>query len=324
MRTWCGPAVGAALLVLGVTARADTPVAVLGLAFKGEVPSAVRTAMTEHLGNGLTAAGLRLVTAAQQRAALGDRQGSCAEAPCWKGVAAKVGCRYVVGGSVTGEDRNYDIALWMGDAASGTVAAWVQERCDICGLAAAAEKMDLTASALAAKLIAVERAPARVSLISDPPGAKIFVDGAEVGTAPRELELAAGKHELVVRAPGYLAALRTVTAIAGVQERMELRLLREATSSPARVVGWVGVSAGIAAIATGIALLAINGQSVNCPSDMKPSGLCARKTNAGGGVALGLGAAVLGVGGYFLYRGYRKASPDTERAAALSRWRFSF
>ena len=320
---WCALAVGAALLVAGAAARAETTVAVVGLAFKGEVPSAVRAAMNEHLGNGLSAAGLRLVPEASLRAALGERDGRCAEAACWKGVAARLGCRYVVGGSVKGEDRSYDLALWMGDATTGTVAAWVQERCDICGLAAASEKMDLTASALAAKLTAAERAPARVSLVADPPGASVFVDGVEVGPAPRELELAAGKHELVLRAPGYLAATRSVTAIAGVQERLELRLLRAGGTSPARVVGWIGVGAGAAALAAGIALLAINGQSVDCPGDGRP-GLCTRKTSAGGGVAGGLGAAALGVGGYLLYRGYRRGPAEAERAAAMSRLRFSF
>jgi hypothetical protein len=46
--------------------------------------------------------------------------------------------------------------------------------------------------------------PATLSLDSDPPGASIFVDGADIGkVTPAQLPLAAGDHEVILRKAGY-------------------------------------------------------------------------------------------------------------------------
>jgi hypothetical protein len=295
---------GALLLLGGGLARAQARVAVVGLVFEGEVSKGVREEMSARLGQGLTAAGWGLAPEAELARARGGHEGPCVEAACWKRVATALGCRYAVGGLVKGDARNYDIALWIGDSLTGTVVARVEERCDICGLHAAAEKMDLTASALAARLAAAERAPAHLAVVADPAGATVLVDGKEIGPAPRELELAPGKHHIVVRSKGYVAAERSLLMVAGAQERLGLRLLQLPGTSPARVVGWVSLGAGLAALGAGIALIAIDGQAVDCPATGEPKlGLCHyRASLVEGAVLTGLGAAALGAGGYLLYR----------------------
>jgi len=315
-----GALLAAALLCLGGgVARAEGRVAVVGLVFEGEVSTGVRAELSERLGRGLTAAGWRLAPAADLRRALGGHQGPCVEEACWRRVAKALGCRYAVGGVVKGEARRYDIKLWIGDSVSGAVAARVDERCNICALHAAAEKMELIASALAERLAAAERAPAHLAVVTDPPGATVLVDGTEVGSAPRELELAAGRHLVVVRRAGYVATERSITMVAGAQERLALRLLQlPGTPSPARVVGWVSLGTGVAALAAGIALIAVDGQSVDCPAAGEPKlGLCLqRATMAEGAVLTGLGAAAIGVGGYLLYRG--RATGTTEHQTTVA------
>jgi hypothetical protein len=330
-RKRCWRALGFALALVvanaPAVARAETRVAVVGLAFKGQVSTAIQAAMAKRLDDGLVAAGLRVIPEAELRRVLGGRQGRCVEVACWKELFAKLGCRYIVGGSVTRDENNYDIALWMGDAATGTLGPSVSGRCDICGLVPASERMELTASELAAKLAAMDRAPARVTVLSDPPGATVLVDGKEVGPAPRELELAAGEHKLIVHATGYLAATRNLTVVSSMQERVEIRLLPEAGgSSGARAAGWTVGAAGVAALVAGIALFAINGQAADCPADVGAKA-CHRDTRIGGGVLVGVGVAALGVGGYLLYRGYRKGAGGAvgaERAAARAPLSWSF
>ncbi len=315
------------MLALGLTARAglaapaasapEAPtVVLLGLRFEGEVPPPVRQAMAERLAAGLGAARVKLADPAAVLKAIAGR-GPCHDAACWKAVAAAVACRYVVGGSVKGEEGSYELDLFMGDAFSGAVAARVQQRCEVCGLKAAADKVDLTASALVAKLDAATRAPARVLVQTDPPGAMILVDGDEVGLSPREVELSPGSHQLTAKAAGYASAMRTVTAVAGVQERVELRLLHLSAASPARVVGWVAIGAGVAALAAGIVLLSLQGSEVDCPSDVGAT-RCRRETAPEGGVVVGLGAAAVGVGSYLVYRAARQRRGE-ERPATAAR-----
>jgi hypothetical protein len=310
---------GLAAVGLQGIARAETRVVVVGLVFEGEVPDGVKAGMAQELVQGLRATGLQMVPEAEVQRALGDHRGQCSDVACWKRVAASLGCRYAVGGSVTGQDQDYAIALWMGDAYTGTTSAWARERCTICGLAAAREKMSLTASLLAAKLTAAARAPARVTVVSDPPGASVLVDGDEVGAAPRELELGAGDHEIVVRSPGFLAATRKLTAVAGVNERIDLRLVPLAgASSGTRILAWTSIAAGAAALATGIALLAIDGQEVDCAVGA-PDFCQRRETTAAGATLVGVGAVAAGVGGYLLYRTRASAGRSAERATRLAR-----
>src|SRR5205085_10586310 len=69
-------------------------------------------------------------------------------------------------------------------------------------------------------------AEARLAIWSEPPGALIFVDGKQIGAAPVEVTLAAGKAARIEASLAeHGAAIRTVDLVAGVQ-RVELRLTK--------------------------------------------------------------------------------------------------
>jgi hypothetical protein len=309
------------LLVVGAgLAHAQTRVVVVGLTFEGEVSAGLRKLMRERLESGLLAAGLQAATEQERARALAGREGRCFEPACWRAVAQKLGCRYAVGGTVRGDDQDYAISLWLGDSATGAVRARAAERCDLCGQRAAAEKMDLGASALAAKLTAAALAPARLSVASEPPGAAVRVDGKQAGLTPLELELAPGKHEVAVRAPGYLASRRQVMAVGGVSERLAVRLVAEAApgrSSGLRIAGWASLGAGVAALAAGIALFAIDGQEVDCVVALAGSGCRQRATLVEAAVATTLGVAAGGLGGFLLYRARARERRAEARAALV-------
>jgi len=310
-----------AVALLPLPARAagaqPTTVVLLGLRFQGQVPPPVQKAMAEKLAAGLIAARVQIADQAAVARAIGNR-GACHEPACWKSVAVALGCRYAVGGKVTGEDGSYEIELFIGDAFSGTDAKRIPDRCVVCGLTAAAEKVDLMASQLVAALEAATRAPARVMVQTAPPGAMVSVDGDEVGLSPREVELSPGPHTIAAKTAGYAVATRSVTAVAGVEERIELQLLHLGSSSSGRALGWVGLAAGVAAIGAGIALLAIDGQAITCASG-QPDFCERRETTAGGAVLVGVGAAVAGLGGYLIYRARTGRSNTARRAVRLAR-----
>ncbi len=66
-------------------------------------------------------------------------------------------------------------------------------------------KLDITAERSQTYEFSMMRLPGRLALVTEPSdGAKVFVDAVEVGETPLEpIELAPGKHQVVVSAPGY-------------------------------------------------------------------------------------------------------------------------
>jgi len=292
-----------ALLLAAPGLAADRArVAVLPLEHHGPMNEGVRSSLSRQLRQGLSATGLDVIGEEKTRPALGDDAGGCVDPRCRRMVAGKLGCRFIAGGSVRAdEDRSYVVELWLADGYSGEVVARVKQHCEICGLKAVSERMDLAASALGAKARATTRVPARLVVSTAPPEASVEVDGDPVGNSPQELELAAGAHRIVVRAPGYLAATRTVQAVAGVEERVRIKLI---PAGPKRswhgIAGWTVLGGALVSLAVATTLFAVDGGDLGCEREREiPGGQCPqiRDTRAGAWTAagIGLGASVLGV-----------------------------
>ena len=98
-------------------ARADdaaAKVATYELRFEGEVSEGVRAAVAARVLAGLAASGMRVMGSDEVKGVLGKR--SCTTARCLKKLWVMLGSRYVVGGTVKGADRTYDVTLWVSDA----------------------------------------------------------------------------------------------------------------------------------------------------------------------------------------------------------------
>ena len=281
-------------------------VAVLDLEFKGEISSGVRTALSRKLREGLGATGMRVVPDQRLRQVLPPGPGSCGDSACWRLTAGRLGCRFLAGGAVVGEDRSYTIDLFLADGYSGEVAARVQRRCDICGLLAVGEAMDLMASALSAKVQAIQARPGRISVQTTPSGATVRVDGDPVGTSPLEIDLPAGDHKITAEVQGFLGASRVVTAVAGVDERMTLTLIpAESPRSPWRVLGWSAVGTGVVSVGVAALLFVLDGGQASCgDQESVLGGQCPglRETSAGAWATATVGAAAVATGLYLLLR----------------------
>lgn len=318
---WAAGMLAAAMAMTGwaPAARAeDTTVAVLDLTFEGEIPSWMSARLRQRLDRGLAATGLTMMPAARVSAALEGSGGSCATDTCRRALGVRLGCDYLVGGTISGQARSYRFRLWIARASSGELAATLEEGCDICGQRKVFSRMELVASRLSAKMAEETRAPARVILISRPDGASITLDGKPAGTTPRTLTLGPGKHRVTVEAPGFIAAALELTARSGMEERREVELI-PVGQKPARgsVLGWVAAGAGVAALAAGVALLALDGHEAGCSGDEISVGTTRQpcpevySTAAAGGVLTGVGAAALVGAGVLLYLGYSDSGEQT-------------
>lgn len=213
--------------------------------------------------------------------------------------------------SVDEDARDYAIRFELFDA-SGTSVAKAETSCDICAETEAAAQ---TGRELAAFLAANAKAVGTsVRITSEPPGATVLVDGAEVGTTPYEGPIAAGKHTIALQRDGYEGSSREFDAAEGKTSEMHVDLEgrapkqknpgrepNDSTRRAAWIGGWVGIGVGVALLTTGIALLAIDGNEIksDCSgANMDAFGNCKYRyeTTGGGAAATVLGVAFAGAG----------------------------
>src|SRR4029077_20930565 len=158
---------------------------------------------------------------------------------------------------------------------TGAVIGTHRERCEICGVEEAGEKMGLAASALRSRLEGLVRAPARVVIRSRPPGAQITVAGQPVGRTPLDREIAGGAHTLRISADGYDPSERSLTVVSGVDETLELELVPLPTKLPFKGAGTSALALGVVALAAGIWAESIDGNQIACAAAEKdPWGAC--------------------------------------------------
>jgi hypothetical protein len=306
-----------ALALLAATARqaraqvGDGPgkqrVAVVKLAFEGSVPEAARDLFAQRLVEGLAAARFEVMTGAmvkERLAAAGLGADSCAGGSCTEKAARALGVAFLVFATVVEHDKTYDITLDLVNGKNGVTTGTNRERCEICGIEEASEKVSLAASALRARLEALANTPPRFIIRSRPAGAILKIDGEVIGKTPVDRELTPGVHKLELAAEGYDPLERTVTAVNGVDETLDLDLVVLPSKLPLRALGFAAVAVGAAALAGAVWAESIDGEELSCtPAERDPFGHCprVRNTRVLGAVLAGVGAASATIGGVWLY-----------------------
>jgi hypothetical protein len=299
-------------------------VAVIRPAIEGNVPDAAREILTHRLTEGLGTAEFEVS---------GDASAErCGDASCYVSLARTLGVSYLVAAQVKEAKKSYDIALDLITGSTGAIIGSTRERCEICGIEDAAEKMGLAASALRARLEEHVRTPARFVIRSRPQGASVHIDAKAMGRTPLDAVLPGGEHHLTISAEGYDLLDRDFRVVNGVDETLEYDLVRLPTRFPFKVAGWTGVAVGALAIAAGAWALGIDSHQISCgPAERDKDGDCPRlhDTKAAGAILLGGGAVSATLGGVWLYLGSarggltgRQAGRDTATAALVVNGRF--
>jgi hypothetical protein len=135
----------------------------------------------------------------------------------------------------------------------------------------------------------------RLKLTSTPPGAKVIVGLASVGTTPLDYSLPPGDHKIVFELEGRPAQTRNVRVKKGETLKVDVTFIEPKPASSSRVLGY-------AALAGGAALGIAGGIMIGVDEDRDPKAPDYLDT-APAGVALAVsGAAVIGVGVYLLVR----------------------
>lgn len=334
------------LLSLVAAAHADK-IAIIEIEISGDAAPELAAPVAGSIATGLAAEGAEVVTLEDVRVALRDTPElvGCTSTTCLARIGEKLGASRFVRATIDGTGAAYSLVLFLmsADETDGIVKR-VDELCAGCTVT----EVNELATKTAARLLS-EDAPAGLAVViaTAPPGANILVDGNSVGTSPYTGRLAPGPHTVSARLDGYLETQKqvTVTANATAAQNFELSL----TPAPAipeqpergpryRVWKWVAGSGAVVWLASGIALIAIDGNQtcdralVDVPGGGQVQGQCPEvyDTALAGVLSVGVGVGLGAASGWMFYKDHQTQTavpsasirPTHGGGVATLRWTF--
>lgn len=298
-------------------AQSDTPVAILELELSGDAAPELRDRVVASIAEGVVASGADVITLDEVRAALEQEPNlaGCTSTTCLARIGEMVGAERFVRGNVQATGAAYTVTLELLTASKDVPAIGrVTEACTVCTMTELARRVKVAAE----KLASGAGSSTTVEITSQPAGAMLTIDGEPVGAAPFSGDLKAGEHTIAAAMPGYHAATQTVEIKAGQEatQRLAMTLIPEAppeSDAPIDYGIWKWVSAGgaIAAITTGVVLIAIDGGGTCTPDEGQRQCPKLRDTQTAGILTIGAGVGLGALSGWMFYK-------DSERRAAAA------
>lgn len=291
--------------------------AIASVSFEGNLPAEAQKIFLARMAEGLAKAGVGVVGGG--RAA---RSSACTDNDCYRRLAGQVGAFYLIVGKVSESQKNYDIDLELITGATGRSSGNHRQRCQICGLSEAGERMSLAASALTEKLKSLLREPGHVVVRARPGTARVIVNGQLRGQAPQEVTLPAGKHKVVLEAPGHRAVEREIEVVPAVDQELLIDMMEIPSEFPYKTAGWSALVGGVALIAAGaFTYTYFQGRKVSCADGEKDADGDCKKILGADWPAAGMmaaGASLATFGGVWLYLGSQQdTSSNTSTALHL-------
>jgi hypothetical protein len=245
-------------------------IAVIGLSM-GDVTAEVRVKMNAAIVGGLIASGADVADSTTTGRAMAERgMVACDTATCLTEIGKATGATYLMRGSMEMIGRSYVVRLEMIDAVSATVISSREDRCEICTENEAYETASVSASALKSDVFKRRSSPS-------PSPSRAGAGARTPGASDRS----------VVRSPSFEDRTLILT------QQPETPALEmpppespRASQTPWRPLGWTAVGVAVAAIATGITLIAIDNGGNCSASGGDPSAMCTGHKTLTGGIAL--------------------------------------
>jgi hypothetical protein len=323
----CALIVLAILLSLAPAAHAGeataTSYAVVAFDVSGISDDTVRTKVEAGLTRGVAEAGADLIgfEAVQTKLAPTPALQGCLSATCLSGIASALGTDQLLEIKITANGANYQLELVLvgpsGAARKRTAACTV---CTISDLA------DLAAARVTDLLSTAAGAPVAVSITSRPSGARLALPGVADAVTPWTGQLPPGTVSVDARLAGYHDLHQDLTIVDdGSDHHFDLAL--RALPPRWHHTKWATAGGAVALLATGVVLLAIDGQptcsasGATCPS--------VYQTGVAGAIVGVAGIGVAGLAGWMFWQDRHAhrdasltASPTADGAAAAVRIRF--
>ncbi|MBC8069651.1 MAG: PEGA domain-containing protein [Deltaproteobacteria bacterium] len=262
---------------------------------EGELPEPDRIAVLRALRRGIASPGY---------AVLAD-PASCTTRACEDALAQQRKGAHRVELHVVAGSRTFEIELRAYRPDQRDPYATAVGRCDICGIAELEQLVLSKADALRQRLASDEPRPATILVTSEPSGAQVLIDGKAVGVTPYEGEVVPGAHQVELARKGYFGEHERVDATRGVRERVHASLDALPRTGRRTIAGGITLGIGLAALAGGITMLALDGREIasRCDASQRDlDGDCRwiHRTMAGGIIMTIAGSALATTGATLL------------------------
>jgi PEGA domain-containing protein len=295
-----------------VTGKSDGLVAIVAVDITGDAAPELRAQVESAVVRGIENAGSRAMTLAEVRAATAKEAAlaGCTSTACLERVSAVTGAHRFLRARVDASGASYDLVLEVLRAdIEGAVERRRQESCPVCTVTELTDSV----SKLAAELVQApsdQQSPVEIS--TSPAGARLRVDGADVGPSPWTGSLTVGSHAVEASLEGHAVARQTVDVSPDQkgEQRVSVTLipLGGTTGRPYRWIKWGTAAAAGGAIIGGILLISRDG---NGTCDRGPPAQCEEVYDTlGVGVGLLLGGVALGGGSTWMFLRDRAATEE--------------
>jgi len=182
-----------------------------------------------------------------------------------------------------------------------------KKHCDHC----ADDQLKLQSSSLAAGMLqelATRSGRTVLDVKSDPPGARITLDGKMVGLTNARFNIYPGEHQITLEKSGYGSRTRKVTIQDGSTEEVAEQL--RSSTQPAVESSTTGSRLPVALFGVGVAAVVGGGVMILVDQDPSPTGNRNYWNTAPWGVAIGVaGLATIGLSYYFWHDAKAHSAP---------------
>jgi len=293
--------------------REDT-VAIVSVEITGDAPPELRTHVQSKLAGGLAAGGLRVVELKAVMDALADTPEliGCRSTTCLKRIGEKVGAGYFVRARVEATGSTYFIEIELLSAGvDGGLVTRSERSCPVCTVS---EVNDLVSAAAKDMVELAPAKPVPVRILTQPKGAVVRVDEAEVGKTPHDMNLGTGEHVISAVADGFERAEQTIVVTADGPEPQVFELVlvpvavidepkpRDRGGRPFRAWKWVTAGTAGSALVTAVVLLVLDGGGTCTLEGGQKQCAEVYDTQTTGIASIGVGAALAGVSAWMFMR----------------------
>ena len=286
------------------------PIALIDIEVVGNAEPEFRSELQDVILQGVKDEGIQVVSQDEVTASLRSRPdlAGCVTPACVRALPDVLGSTRFLRLWIEARGAAYTFELTLLSGEDGSVVQREQVECPVCTTREIIEQVGQATAALAKTARGVP-----VEITSTPAGARLRIDGRDVGQTPFAGNLLVGSHEVDVTLDGHLPAEQTIEvtpredgdespqafAVTLVEGRLPGG--KPAPGRPFGVLKWAGATATVAALGMGVVWLAVDGNGT-CGGGADQACKEFYDTGTLGLVGLGVGAALGAATGYMFWQ----------------------
>ncbi len=273
-------------------------VAIVSIAMTGEGSQVIADSVERNLTAALNQEQVEVVPLATTRNAAAKQPNllDCTTPDCLQTLSGLLGAKQFVETKLEVSGNSYAVEMSLYTTSSANqLRHRVKEECTACTVAEFEAMLSKACGQIAGQVSTTAQS---VTIHTKPTGGTITIDSSIACKSPCTVDLNIGPHEVVASKTNYTDTKQSITVNKrGEAQRFDILLIRDPVLAAKEARGsgpwkWVAGAGAVAALGTGITLLAIDGNGLSCNQGLQ----CEERYNTGPqgwalvGAGVGLGA----------------------------------